>query len=179
MRQSDNSLKAPPGLFATLSELSDRYELRKKDGLKLVFAGPSQATPGRLVRNTEPHGESVTLTYVSGKLSTISTPLAGTVTLTRDAQGRVIQVTRVRDALSYAYTYDASGNLSTSADFDGNTTRYEYTGGLLSALEDPLHRRTLFTYYGDGRATRRPSLATVTENSYRGGRRRHGKHSSD
>ena len=112
---------------------------------------------------TEPHGETVTLSYSSSKLASVSTSLAGTISLTRDSAGRVIGVTRQRDSLSFSYTYDSSGNLASSADFDGNTTLYTYTlttptvSGttpltVLSSIEDPLHRKTLFTYYGDGRA---------------------------
>ncbi|MBI3543777.1 MAG: RHS repeat protein, partial [Deltaproteobacteria bacterium] len=165
-RQSDNSLKAPAGLFATLSELSDRYELRQKTGVKLIFAratSPSSGTPaGALLSIVEPHGEAVTLSYTgSGKLASISTGLAGTVSLARDSAGHVTRVTRERDGLSYAYTFDTNGNLSSSADFDSNTTRYTYltqnAGAssertLLSSIEDPLHRKIEFTYYPDGRA---------------------------
>ena len=159
-RNTDGTLSAPPAVFMTLTESSDHYTLMRKDGVSYTFSRSSSAPIGRLTAITEPHGNSVQITYDSnGNLATISEPLVGTISITRNSGGQIGQITRVRDNLSYTYAY-TSGVLTSSADFDNNTTRYAYitnqpgtaAQGLLSSITDPLARQWTFTYYPNGRA---------------------------
>src|SRR6185437_7431177 len=159
-RNPDNSFTTPPGTFGTLVESQSNWTLTMPHDIVYTFSRDASIAPiGRLTSISEPHGESVNLTYDSnGRLLSISTGLAGTVTYTRDANGHVIQVLRNRDSLSYLYAYDpSSGMLVSSADFDGNTMSYTYNSqgpisGLLSTLTDPLGRQLQFQYDSQGRA---------------------------
>lgn len=159
-KYSGASLTPPVGQFAKLTRLSDRFELRKKNGVVLTFSlnGPEPA--GRLRSITDPHGEKVNLSYNSqGQLVTVSSPFAGSIAFTYTA-GRITQVLRSRENFAYKYTYDSSGRLVTSTDFANRQTKYTYNAsqvgtaanGLLSSITDPIGRQILFTYYNDGRA---------------------------
>ena len=148
-RRSDNSFQSPPGFFGTLTEYSDHYDMKQKFGVHYIFARNSAGVPtGRLLRVVEPHGETVELSYVSGQLQSVSTGLAGAIQFSRNAQGRVIAVTRVRDGLTHTFGYDNQNRLSSASDFDGNVSRYGYInisadptpGGLLQYVMDPLGR---------------------------------------
>lgn len=99
VRQADGSLKAPPGVFSTLTEFSDHFELRKKGGVTLTYAKSASAlTPtGALLSIAEPHGEKVSLNYVSGKLASIINPFTGTISFVRDSAGRITRINRERD----------------------------------------------------------------------------------
>lgn len=161
-RLENESLESPAGFFGTLTEFEDRYELRKKGGVILTFSRTLSGVPiGRLATITEPHGETVTLDYdTNNRLESITTALAGTVSFTRDTEGKIIEVSRDRDSLDYTFEYDTEDRLISSVDFDENETTYEYNEGqegtaahgLLSAFEDPIGRRTEFTYYDNGKA---------------------------
>ena len=156
IRNPNNSFTSPPGFFGTLKEFPDHWEIQKPHDIVLSFTRiGAPALIGKLTKLSEPHGESVVLSYDSNsQLSSFQTPLAGEVTYTRNALGYVSQVTRVRDGLSYQYSYDANGNLISSSDFDGNLTQYSYTSNptnpvadrLLSSITDPLGRVTTFTF---------------------------------
>ena len=159
-RNPDNSFTSPPGYVGTLTEFSDHYTLTQKQGITLTFSRNSSVAPiGRLTSLAEPHGESVSLTYSNGYLSSISTGLAGSVTIARDSQNRVIGLTRVRDSLSYAFTYNASGSLATASDFANNTYQFGYLSqpsnpninGLLASITDPIQRVWTFNYDSIGR----------------------------
>ena len=173
-RNPDNSFTNPPGFVGTLTEYSDHYTLVQKHGITLTFSRNSAVAPiGRLISLSEPHGETVTLTYASnGYLASLSTGLAGAVNITRDSQNRIVTLTRVRDNLSYSYTYNSSGTLATSADFNNNTYQYGYLNqpsnpninGLLSTITDPIQRVISFSYNSIGRASSQtePGNATRT-----------------
>lgn len=127
-RNQDGSFQSPPSFFGTLVELSDHYELRETHGITLSFSkDPTLAPVGRLLSLSEPHGKSISLTYTNGLLSSFSTGLAGSVSIERDAQNRIIRLTRVRGSLSYIYAYGPDGELSSFSDgFDAVQTLYAY-----------------------------------------------------
>jgi RHS repeat-associated protein len=162
-QNSNGSFTSPSGFFGTLVESSNSFQLTKPHGIVYTFSNNSTqpATFGKLLSITEPHGESVSLAYDgNGNLLSASTGLAGSISFARNTSGQVTQVTRERDGLSYTYSYDSSSRLSSSADFDGNTTTYGYTStptnlatnSLLSTITDPLNRAITFSYQADGRA---------------------------
>jgi RHS repeat-associated protein len=177
VRNTDNSFTNPPGFFGSLTEYSDHYDLKEKHGIHLIFARNSTTIPtGRLTSLTEPHGTSVNLSYENGALSSVSTGLAGSISFTRNSSGLVTQVTRQRDNLVYQYGYNSQGNLSSSSDFDGNTTQYAYTslsgdpmpGGLLASVTDPLGRVFSNSFYSNGTVYQQsePGNATRTYNNF-------------
>ncbi|MBS1972315.1 MAG: hypothetical protein JSU04_18560 [Bdellovibrionales bacterium] len=159
-KSSNGSFTLPPGQFATLSEFSDRYELRKKGGVVLTFSRSNAAPFGSLTQITDPHGEKIVLSYGSNQLlSRIYNSFTGGVSFTYDAQNRVIQILRERENFVYTYTYGADGKLSKSTDFTGRSYTYEYNqgqvgtlaNGLMSVLTDPLGRKINFSYYDNGK----------------------------
>ena len=179
-RNSNNGFNSPPGFFGTLTEYSDHYTLQQTHDIIYTFSRNTSIAPlGRLISISEPHGETVQLTYSSGFLTTIQSPFAGSVTLQRDSSGHVTQVNRVRDSLSYAFTFDSKGSLASSSDFDNNTTTYAYfpnaanpaVDGLLSSITDPLFRVISYVYNSTqkvisqtepGNATRTFAYSTTT-----------------
>jgi len=173
-RNTDNTFQNPPGFFGSLTEASDHYTLKRPHGISMTFSRNAAIAPiGKLLSLSEPHGETVSLTYdSSGNLSQISTGLAGVISLTRNSAGLVTQVTRQRDSLSYTYSYNSNGQLISSSDFDGNVTQYSYLvdaanagrNGLLQSFMDPLGRVTSNTYDPQGRVISQtePGSATRT-----------------
>jgi RHS repeat-associated protein len=160
VRNLNGTLKSPTGFYGTLTEYSDHYELVQKGKITLFFSKNATVAPiGRLLEIKDAHGAHVDLTYTSGKLSSLSTALAGAITFTRNAKGLISKITRVRDDLSYEFTYDVNSNLITSSDIDGNLTKYAYTTAdnasksLLSVITDPLKRTIQYFYNSDGTAS--------------------------
>ena len=105
-RQSDDSLEAPPGVFADLLETPEGY----------LLLDPAHTTVrfdrwGRLiaiadaVKDRETTGNEMRFQY-----------------------DRASRLVRVLDALGRAYdfAYDDAGRLETVTDFDGRTVRYEF-----------------------------------------------------
>ena len=138
------------------------YEIKMHGIVWSYSRSVSLAPLGKLISITEPHGESVQLAYdSSGNLLSLTTGLAGQVTFARDSQSRIISATRVRDGLTYLYSYGSNGQLASSSDFEENVTAYQYlpvagnpaTDGLLASITDPLGRALTFQYQADGRAS--------------------------
>lgn len=150
----------PEGFSGNLAVTSSTYVLTLKGNIKYTFKRDLTSNfNGRLLSIQEPHGETISVTYDSnGKLSQVSTGLAGSLVFTRDGNGRVVSVINPKNNLTYTYAY-SNGRLISSTDFDGNTTRYEYNSGqvgtgaegLLTAIEDPINRRIEFEYYQNGK----------------------------
>ena len=166
-RNADNSFQNPRGFFGSLQEFSDHYTLNEMHGITLSFSRNKTIAPiGKLLSLTEAHGESIALTYANGLLSTIQTPLAGTVSFARNAAGLITKATRVRDSLSTTFTYDANGNLASSSDFQGNKTTYSYTSlgtdSLLSNMTDPLGRSKTFQYDSQARCISQTEAGNAT-----------------
>lgn len=113
---------------------------------------------GRLLSIKEPHGELVQFAYDSnGRLLTVSTNLAGTLTFSRNASNQVSSITASNGNLVYTYKYDSNSRLISSTDFDGHTTKYEYNfsqpakANLLTSITDPIGRIKSFSYYQNGK----------------------------
>jgi len=166
-RNPDKSFQNPAGFFGRLIENSSTYEIDLPHGVKYLFnKDASSKIAGRLVSISEPHGETVSLAYdSSGNLSSVSSPFSGSISYTRDSNSHVTQISRIRDALNYAYNYDSSTKLLTqSADFNGNITAYAYTAGnhYLTSLTDPLGRTLSFQYDAQGRASQQTTYGGAT-----------------
>ncbi|MBI3556014.1 MAG: hypothetical protein HY074_07110, partial [Deltaproteobacteria bacterium] len=153
---------APAGTGLALTLSGTTYTLKKTNGTKLVFAAAGQpGVPfGLLMSLIDPHGDSITYSYdVNGKMSSLANDFIGRISFVRDAQGRLQQINRERDNLSYTYSYDENGRFASSSDFAGNTYTYGYNqdqvgtqaNGLLNNITDPLGRAITFTYYDNGK----------------------------
>ena len=95
-------------------------------------------------RVTEPNGNTVT--FGPGGITHSAGP---SVVFTRDAQGRITQIT---DPLGYTlqYTYDTAGDLVAVTDQEGHTTRYTYDAThRLTAIIDPRGVTTVRNVYDD------------------------------
>jgi YD repeat-containing protein len=154
------SFVSPKGNFSTLTEFTDRYELTEKGGVVKVFSkGDTLIPDGRLLKIRDPHGEEVTLNYTAGILTSVSAPLAGTISFVRNGDGKIEQVVRERDSLTNIYQYDLSGNLISHIDVDSNIEQYEYVDdmpgtqaqGLLEKVIDKKGVTAIeFSYYENG-----------------------------
>jgi len=78
-----------------LEFLGDHYELKMAD--KTVYSFDLE---GRLTEVKDRFQETIQLAYDgNGKLATVSSVLPGTIAFERDAEGRIVKATRVRDNL--------------------------------------------------------------------------------
>lgn len=148
----------PEGYFATITEYADRIELKKKDNVVLTFDKVNFF--GKLLKITERHGESVVLSYDStGQLQTVASPFAGSITFSYNSEGRITQIHRDRDNLSYTYDYNSNGQLISVTDFQGRVKTFGYetnragtfAQGKLNLISDELARPIEFNYDDDGK----------------------------
>jgi len=151
----------PQSLGAKLLAFADHFELKKKDGTTLFFSnGIANVPQFKLYQIMDRHGEILSLSYTNGKLESISSPFAGAIQFTRNQEGKIASIHRVRDNLSYTYTYNAKGRLESTVDFAGKTYSYSYVSempgtkaqGMLKTITDPLNRVLEFSYYPNGKA---------------------------
>lgn len=100
-----------------------------------------------LVSETDPNGNSLTVDQ-----NGIHSSSGQSITFTRDSQGRITQITGP-GGQALSYSYDAAGNLASSADADGNTTTYTYDGNhnLLQATGPGGQALQTLQYNSDGR----------------------------
>lgn len=159
-RLADGSFRAPLGQTAVLVELEDHYELRKTDRTVLFF-NKLDSPIGKLYQIRDVYGESVTLQYDEmDRLSTVSSPFAGSISFTYNDFGYISTVRRDRDNLTYTYDYDSKFRLAAITDFQSRRYTYTYiddketlaTQDLLASITDPIGRKTWFTYDELGRA---------------------------
>jgi RHS repeat-associated protein len=131
----DGTYSAPYNDSSTLTLVAGAYKLTTPQ--KAVY---SFNTTGQLISIVYPYGVTITLTYVSGKLSTISNGLGRQLTLN--------------------YT----GSLVTSVtDGTGRSVSYAFTSNQLTQFTDSLTHATTFSYDTPGRMTKyfRPANPTV------------------
>jgi RHS repeat-associated protein len=118
----------------------DQYQLTLEDGTALIIDQRAG-----LQRMTDTNGNTLTITpggviHSSGK----------SITFTRDAQGRITQITDPSgNAMTYAY--DANGDLASFKDRENNSTAFTYnsTHGLLT-IKDPRGLQPLRNEYDAG-----------------------------
>jgi RHS repeat-associated protein len=173
---SNNLLTVTDPLGATTSFDYDaqgnltEVEQPDPDGAGPLAAPVSTATidpaTKRAAAITDPRSKTTQLNYTSnGQLSSITTPLAHTMTATYDAAGLPATVVDPRGNVSggnpadydWAYTHDAAGNLLTATDPLDHTTTYTYDNvGNLTSKTDANGHVTTYSYDAANR------LITVT-----------------
>jgi RHS repeat-associated protein len=146
--QPDGSFVGAPGALATLTKLSDHYELLHRD--QQVDRYDLQ---GRLLSERDRNGEGVTLAYDANGLLQTATDSAQRVISFTHAGGLLTKVS-LPDGRSVSYGY-TSGRLTSVTDLRGGITTYGYDGGgRLNAITDQdNHPIARITYGADGRVT--------------------------
>jgi RHS repeat-associated protein len=105
---------------------------------------------------TEPSTQTTTLTYDDAQRLSSTADAVGTISLTRDADGRVLTITEGSKVLTRVY--DALGRLTSYTDGDGNVIGYQYDDiGRLATLTYPDSKQVTYAYDTAGR------LHTVTD----------------
>jgi RHS repeat-associated protein len=143
---------------------------------------------GQLTSIADLNGNTTTLTYSSGRLSTVTDPSSRTLSFSYNTAGRVSSVT---DSASrtVSYGYNTSGNLTSVTDVGSGVTSFTYdTNHLLLTITDPrghvvttnvydtgrrvtsqtdaLSHATTFAYGLDGTVTITDPLGNVTVQQY-------------
>lgn len=144
--QPDGSFVGAPGALATLTKLSDHYELLHRD--QQVDRYDLQ---GRLLSQRDRNGEGVTLAYdANGLLQTVTDNAQRVISFTH-TNGLLTKLS-LPDGRSVSYGY-TNGRLTTVTDLRNGTTTYGYDGGgRLNAITDQdTHPIAQITYGSDGR----------------------------
>src|SRR5438093_941304 len=141
---------APRGITSRLVKNGDAtFTLWRTDGSKEDFT-----SAGRLSKVTDKNGNKVTPTYDgNGRLTTVADDSGKSLTLAYDASSRISTVTESGLSRQVVYTYDGSSNLAAVKDPMNFYENYTYAGGKISAIIDPVGKRTAFTYDGSSRVT--------------------------
>lgn len=133
---SGNLYVSPVGFYDSLSQYQPgKYVLRTTDGIKYYF---DNNTSHRLTSMTEPNGNALTFTYIDSLLTNISNTAGQSVSLTYSS-GKLSSVTDANavPVQTYNYTYDGYGNLVKVKDPMGGTWQYSYlVNGPVSSLQD-------------------------------------------
>jgi RHS repeat-associated protein len=146
-------------------------------GWKLVLPDDSAENfnmSGQLTSVTTRAGLVTSLTYTSGKLTTVTGPFSQTLTFTYNTAGRIATMTDANSKV-YTYAYDKKNNLAAIIYPDTNARGYVYQDpnypNLLTAILDELGKGyASYTYDSTGRALTSQhaggaDLLTLTYNS--------------
>jgi RHS repeat-associated protein len=123
---SDGTYTTPAGSVAKLVKGTSTYSLTTPDHTTRTFNSTGQLTS--LVDNA---GKGLTLTYTSGKLSSV-----------KDAAGRTTD-----------FTLNADGQATKVSLPDSTSVSYAYTDGLLTGVTDPAGKVSSYGYNADKRLT--------------------------
>jgi RHS repeat-associated protein len=142
---------APPrGVTSRLVKNADTtFTLWHTDGSKEDFT-----SAGRLSKITDRNGNRLTLTYDgSDRLTTIADDSGKSMTLGYDALNRISTMTESGLSRQMVFTYDGSANLVAVKDPLNFYENYTYAAGKMTAIIDPVGKRTAFIYDGSNRVT--------------------------
>ncbi|MFD5127027.1 DUF6531 domain-containing protein [Streptomyces olindensis] len=144
-QKSDGTYTAPAGSAAKLVKGSSTYSVTTPDHTKRTFS-----STGQLTSVVDRSGQGLTLTYTSGKLSSVKDAAGRTTGFTTNADGQVTKVS-LPDATSVSYAY-TDGLLTSVTDPAGKVSTYGYsTDKRLSSLTDPAGGKVSNTYETNGR----------------------------
>ncbi|WP_280910332.1 DUF6531 domain-containing protein [Streptomyces sp. SAI-208] len=144
-QNSDGTYSAPAGSAAKLAKASSTYTITTPDHTKRTFN-----STGQLTSVVDGAGKGLTLTYTSGKLSSVKDAAGRTTSFTLNADGLVAKVS-LPDAKSVSYAY-TGGLLSSVTDPAARVSSYVYnTDKRLSSITDPAGGKVTNTYETNGR----------------------------
>jgi len=139
VKQPDGSYTSPASAPGTLTLVSGAYSLTTPQGVALNFN-----TSGQIATYVFPSGVTVTYTYSSDILASVSNGLGRTLTFNYTS-GRITSVTD-GTGRSVQYAFDVDGNLSSFTDAESEVTTYEYDiPGRMTKIFMPLNPTTAVT----------------------------------
>lgn len=149
VKLADGTFSAPPGEGAALSVEGDSsYLLRTRHGIELDFD-----VNGLLVSWKDTNNNTLTLSYASNLLQSISNGMGKTITLSYT--GDYISQISDNTGRSVSYHYDGNGNLEHVTNAENHDTVFEYDlPGRLTRIYYPAHSTNPFvinTYGLDGK----------------------------
>jgi len=136
----------PTGDFSTLVKNSDgTYSITEKDGLKRNFS-----SSGTITSLVDRNGNTLTFTYTSGKLTTITDPNGRSAILAYDANNKLTTITDPKgNVYTFAYT---GGSLTSVTNPDSGQWKYSYgANGLLATKIDPENNQSSYVYGANNR----------------------------
>jgi RHS repeat-associated protein len=129
--RSGSSYTSPTGVRSALASITGGWSLTLKDQTVYRFD-----QNGQLISILDRNGQGSTLTWNTGKLSSV-TGSGRSVTLSYNTAGQVAGATG-SDGRTVTYQYTADGRLESFVDAEGFTTTYGYdANGLLASVKDP------------------------------------------
>ena len=157
---------APPRVVATLVENGDgSYTFTRQADEIFNFS-----SAGQLESEQDLSGDTTTLSYTSGELTSVSDPVARTLTFAYGSNGLVSTVTDPLGRVT-TYSYDSAGNLASVTDPAGRVTSFTYdTNHLLLTMTPPNGQSggpdagdaVTNTYDSSGRVTSQSDQAGLT-----------------
>ncbi len=138
VRQPDGSYTAPARNPSTLALASGAYTLTTPQQMVYTFN-----SAGQIATIDYPSGVTLTFTYTSGKLTSVTNGMGRTLTLTYTGS----KLTSVSDGTgrSVSFAFDGSDNLVTFTDANANDTTYDYDNpGRMTAYYLPESPATAF-----------------------------------
>lgn len=138
IKQPDGSFSPPVNFPNTLALVSGLYRMTTPQGVQTNFNAA-----GQISSVVFPNGVTVSYTYTSGLLTSISNGMGRTLTLSYTSG----KLTSVSDGTgrSVSFTVDGSGNLSQFTDANGKNYTYSYDQpGRMTAYFNPAFPSTAF-----------------------------------
>ncbi len=170
IKQPDGSYSPPVNFPNTLTLVSGLYRLTTPQGVQTNFNAA-----GQISSVVFPNGVTVSYTYTSGLLTSISNGLGRTLTLAYTSG----KLTSVSDGTgrSVSFTVDGSGNLTQFTDANGKNYTYSYDQpGRMTAYFNPAFPATAFAtnvYDSLSRVKTQANARSQVTNYYLAGSRAH------
>jgi RHS repeat-associated protein len=117
---SGSTYTAPGRVLATLVQSGSNWIFTRKGAETFTFN-----SSGQLTAETDLNGYTTSLTYSSGKLSTVTDPASRTFVISYGTNGLISEVTDP-DSRHVMYGYDGSGNLTSVTDPNTDVTSFTY-----------------------------------------------------
>lgn len=143
------SFLTPRGFFNTLTEYqSGKYRVTETDGTKFFF---DNSTHKRITRMEEPNGNFINFSYTDTLLTSLVNGAGQSITLAY-TNGKLTTIT---DAITtptrtYTYSHDGAGNLTQVKDPLNNTYKYAYlVNGPMKAITDKNNNKVDIIYFNN------------------------------
>ncbi|MEO0069618.1 MAG: CARDB domain-containing protein, partial [candidate division WOR-3 bacterium] len=137
--QADGTFLGGAGEYGILRVEVGKYRLQEADGTLIAFR-----PDGKWDYIEDTNGNRLTAGYDGGRLTSVTHSNGDRLTLSYNAQGRLVQVTDPVGRVA-TYAYDAAGEHLLSVTTSDGTTAYAYASGLGAARE---HALTSIAYPG-------------------------------